>query len=303
MTHFLYCPFTGLGLHNGYRGDEWLKNRIKIFKQFVVPSLLNQTNRNFILWISWRPEEENNLIVNEFRVYLALEELNVVHTFNGLCFWDDKYPDAVAASRLTIALTETLPQLRQYVNSEWVYMTIQPSDDMYLKDAIADIQDPLAFELSNLKTREVLYFNKGYIFRYATRELAEYNPETFPPFYTIKFTAKTFLDPEAHIKYTGPYKSHEYVKDYLNTGVYPKRYFIVGTHGENISTVFNHPYKGRSLIGDERNEILDQAGILDVPKLDVKKTGLRLYSRIILNKLPFQKQLRNLYHKCLIQPF
>ena len=36
FKHLIYCPFTGLGLYNGFRGNRWLKNRIKIFKEFVV---------------------------------------------------------------------------------------------------------------------------------------------------------------------------------------------------------------------------------------------------------------------------
>src|SRR3990167_2742486 len=52
FIHFFACPFTGLGLHAGFRGNVWLKNRIHIFEQFVLPSLLlNQTNTDFILWV------------------------------------------------------------------------------------------------------------------------------------------------------------------------------------------------------------------------------------------------------------
>ena len=73
FKHLLYVPFTGLGLYNGFRGNKWLKKRIQIFKQFVVPSLHAQINQNFIIWISWRPEEKNNHIVKEFYQYLRTE--------------------------------------------------------------------------------------------------------------------------------------------------------------------------------------------------------------------------------------
>ena len=78
--HLIYCPFTGLGLYNGFRGNRWLKNRIKIFKQYVVPSLLNQSNQNFILWVSWRPEERNNIIISTLFKYLnsTFEEGQVI---------------------------------------------------------------------------------------------------------------------------------------------------------------------------------------------------------------------------------
>ncbi len=70
IKHLMYVPFTGLGLYNGFRGNRWLKNRIEIFKQFVIPSLLNQTDQDFILWVSWRREEKNNPIIKEFKQYL-----------------------------------------------------------------------------------------------------------------------------------------------------------------------------------------------------------------------------------------
>ena len=71
MTHFLHVPWTGLGLYGGFRGNRWLKNRIQIFKQFVVPSLLAQTEQNFILWCAFRHEERDNPLVKELKKYLA----------------------------------------------------------------------------------------------------------------------------------------------------------------------------------------------------------------------------------------
>ena len=102
ITHFLYVPFSGLGLYGGYRGKRWLQNRIQVFKQFVVPSLLAQTSKNFSLWISWRHEDRYNPLVRELKEWLVLH-LNyfpVIFTYSGVCFWDDKYPDDIARTRL-----------------------------------------------------------------------------------------------------------------------------------------------------------------------------------------------------------
>ena len=35
--HLMYMPFSGLGLYNGFRGNRWLKNRIKICKLRIRP--------------------------------------------------------------------------------------------------------------------------------------------------------------------------------------------------------------------------------------------------------------------------
>lgn len=257
--HLMYCPFTGLGLYNGFRGNRWLKNRIKIFKQFVIPSLQAQTEKNFTLWISWRPEERFNTHVKELMRWLSRwSNLNVIHTFSGVCFYDDKYPPKQAQERLLTAIHGAMSELIDATEGEkgyeYVLMTIQPSDDCYHKNAVKGIQ--AVFRETKL---QAFGYEKGYIMNYQTKELAEWNPKTNPPFYTIKFPRPTFINPLEHARYTslkkdvGPHKagtplpSHEYVKDCLRYGTVPERGFLVGTHGENISTIFNHPYRGNSV--------------------------------------------------------
>ena len=291
IQHLLYVPFSGLGLYNGFRGDTWLKNRIKIFKQFVVPSLINQTKQEFIVWVSWRPEEKTNPLVQEFWQSLdGIRGMRFVFTYGGLCFWDDKLSDEDASKKLLDNLTQTLPELESYVDhADFVYMTIQPSDDMYVSNAMEEIQ-------SVLPITKAMGWEKGYIMNLGTKEIAEYNPETLPPFSTIIFPKETFLDPQKHYKFTKPYKSHEYVRWIEPFFTLPGRGFVVGTHGENISTVFDHPYKGKTLTGNERDAVLTSIRAYFTEPLEIKKRPLRLLARQILNKLPGEKRLRSLYH-------
>ena len=57
IAHLISVPFTGLGLHGGYRGDSWFKYRVEVFKKYTLPSLMNQTNKDFTIWLQFRPEE------------------------------------------------------------------------------------------------------------------------------------------------------------------------------------------------------------------------------------------------------
>lgn len=291
LVHLLYMPFSGLGLHNGFRGNTWLKNRIRIFKQFVLPSLLNQSKKEFILWVSWRPEEESNPIVQDFYKFLnQIRGMTIVFTYGGLCFWDDKYEDKEASKRLMKSLKLSLPELKSYVgDADYVYMTCQPSDDMYLYNAIETIQKhPFDYK--------AIGWEKGYIMNYATKQVAEYNPDTLPPFATIRFPASVFLDPQQHYEYTGPYKSHEYVKEVMDFEPLEGRGFVVGTHGENISTTFNHPYAGKVLSDTERDLILIGTGNYFSDPVVIKK-GFKLILRQILNILPFEEKIRSMYRK------
>lgn len=303
LKHFMYVPFTGLGLHGGYRGDVWLLNRIRVFKQFVVPSLLAQTNKDFTLLISWRKEDAYNPIVEDLVKWLSHMHLDVFHTFCGVMFWDDKYSDVEALQRLTETLENVLPKLESYcMNDSHVLMTIQPSDDLYLPNVVETTQKFFKKEWEDSwgNQRESHYqvfgYDKGYIINYATKEIAEYNPDTTPPFYSMLFPREIFLNPTAHLQWTGPYKSHEYVGEHMAEIRSPERAFVVGTHGENISTVFNHPYKGRTLSEDEKNDILHRTGIYFSDAVVIRRSG-RLVARAVLNRLPFQNIIRNSYYK------
>ena len=171
--HLMYCPFTGLGLYQGFRGNRWLKNRLHIFKQFVIPSLQAQTSKNFVLWISWRPEERTNPIVQEFQGYLKTTGIDVVHTFTGVCFWDDKYPPQEARERLLMAIHGAMHELVNVTtDTDWVLMTIQPSDDCYRKDAVEGIQKVF----DEIPELEACGFTKGYLMNNQTLEIAEWNP-------------------------------------------------------------------------------------------------------------------------------
>lgn len=255
VTHFIYVPFTGLGLYNGYRGDRWLKNRIQVFKQFVVPSIKRLWKDNMVLWVSWRVEEYSNPLVKQLELYLQYEGFRIQFTYHGICFWDDKYPDEEASYRLKDSLRNTVPYLRHLcAESDEIWMTIQPSDDIYLE-----------FPSGNEG------WSQGYIMNYATGEIAHYNPTTTPPFYTISFTKEQFLNPVLHYRHTGPYKSHEYVKDFLPMSYAGGRRFIVGTHGENISTGFDIPFRGMMLTPMESWSVREAAGIKCSGRLEIDR--------------------------------
>ena len=295
----MYVPWTGLGLYNGFRGNRWLKNRIKIFKQFVVPSLQAQTNKNFTLWCSWRAEERRNPYVQELVTYLnSIKEFKTVHTFHGICFYDDKYSKEEARKRLVMSIHGSIAELLDEIGeSLFVYMTIQPSDDCYSKNAVAGIQGVF----SRSPGLQAFGFTKGYIMNYLDKSIAEYNPNTNPPFYTIKFPREAFVDPLKHLDYTAlkkdvppyekgtPLPSHEYVKDCLKYGTADIRGFLVGTHSENISTTFVHPFKG----ADVGKEVLEEFGLENVERLKIKVSLKKWLMRRLPHKV--QRKLRYIF--------
>jgi hypothetical protein len=279
--HYMYCPVTGLGLYGGFRGNRWLRNRVTIFKQFVVPSLLAQSNKDFTLWMGFRPEERNNPHVIELKEWLDKQPLKNIFTYGGLCFWDDKYPDNVAKERLSMNLHLTIRDMFDDIGDvDYIYMSVQPSDDCYRYDAVDMMHQALASD-----TMQAFGFTKGYIMNYQTKEVSEYNPTTNPPFYTIKFPKDIFVDPQKHVSYA-PIKSHEYVANHLKYGVIDERGFLVGVHGENVSTFYNHPFKGKLV-----DNVLDKFGIRDTEPL---KLPISIRKKI-MRWLPYKVQRKLRY--------
>lgn len=280
VTHFLHVPWTGLGNFQGFRGDRWYRNRIKVFKQFVIPSLVAQTNRNFILWCAFRFQEKSNPLTWEIKSALEDAGIKNVFTFSGIAFLDDKYSDDIARSRLLDALHGSMGELINSMgDSETVYFTIQPSDDVYYSRAIESIHS--AFRDSNL---QAVGFRAGYVCDYKTLEVKEWNPTTNPPFFTIKFDREVFIDPLKHFKYAA-HKSHEDVPTKFRYGIMDGRGYLVGVHGENISTVFNHPFTGQVCY-----DVLESFGLKDVEPLKIP-TSIR---KKVFRRMPFkaQKKLR-----------
>jgi hypothetical protein len=248
-------------------------------------SLANQTNQDFVLWCSWRPEEKNNKYVRELIDYMdsIAVKFRTVHTFSGVCFWDDKYPDDIAYNRLLTSLHGAMgPLINVLGDADTVLMTIQPSDDCYASWMVDLVQKELRDP--NL---QAVGFKHGYIMDYIRGEVAQYNPSTNPPFFTIKFPRQKFIEPLAHAEYTGPYKSHEYVGDKLNYRQLNLRGFLVGTHSENISTVYSHPFRGEVV----DREILQEFGLSNAGPLEIR-TSIR---RAILRRLPYQAQRKIRY--------
>ncbi len=287
-TFLCYTPFTGLGLYGGFRGNRWLRNRIKIFRQFVIPSLLNQSNRDFIHWISWRTEERNNPYVKELENMLyQIPNYKFVFTYGGLCFWDDKYPDEEAYNRLYRSLQLSLPVLMEKIGPcDNVQMLLVPSDDCYEHETVANIKAVFSVQPD---TQAVTY-TKGYICNYYTKEIRQYDPKTNPPFFCIQFPRNIFFDPGKHIAYTGPYKSHEYIGEKLKMMYLAGRGFLVGTHGENVSTHFNHPY-GSPITADSHVSPLHAFGIAAADPLKLPHS-LRKW---IIRRLPHKWQKRFRY--------
>lgn len=257
FIHFLMIPFTGLGKPD-YRGDKWFAYRIEIFKKFTLQALLNQTEKDFIVWFCFRTEEQSNPLTKELYDYVSKTSLKFIFTYGGIPIWDDKYKYDNLLERLEIIL----PQLKGlYHGEKYILETCQPSDDFYHSDEVKEIQ---AMELGE---RKIFTHSKGYVFNNKTQRLANWNPTTInPPFYTIVYSAETFFDPRKHFDYMRFSKSHEDVIWIFDHIKMPDYRYCVLIHGNQISTTWYHPYREGGYSWQEGRDIMRKFGIeIDKP--------------------------------------
>ena len=118
-----------------------------------------------------------------------------------------------------------------------------------------------------------------------TLMIREWNPNTNPPFYTIKFDREIFIDPLKHVEYAA-HKSHEYVPDKFKYGKIEERGFIVGTHRSNISTTFDHPYSGPVC-----SNLLQDFGLEKVLPLNIRNS----VKAQLFHKLPYRPKRKFRY--------
>jgi len=236
-------PFTGLGLMNGYRGDNWFRRRIELFHKYTLQSLLKQTEQDFVIWLQFRPEEKDNPLIKTIKI-----PHRRIMTFNGICIWDDKKENSKQA--LLDSLTALLPELKEIVGKEDVKLINIASDDMYSDEVVASVKE------QPFKARTALTHQLGYVYSISDR-LAEWNPTTNPPFYTLMYPNEDFLNPEKHYKFLEGFRSHEDIVKVFNPIRMPDRRYCVLVHDTNISTIWEHPFRGQEIYNEtDKNKIL-----------------------------------------------
>ena len=289
MVHIIYIPFRGVGIMDDFRDDDWFTERVRLFVQYTLQSLKNQSSKNFVVWLSFRPQDSNNFLTHYLGAALKQAGIPYVQTFDGLMYWDDKFtlgawPLLMNAARvvrgclrtggwgklipmlrglfhnknttLVSRLTKSLETVKKVGECDWVLLTRLDSDDMLHRDAVKEIQQ------REPKFGAAYCYRNGYALNTQTGDLARYEPKTNPPFHTIAFPADVFFDAERHERYYGPFRSHEDIPKNFFAFYLPDGRYCVGVHseGDHISNTWKHPYRKEIIPVPEAAMILREFG-------------------------------------------
>ena len=187
-----------------------------------------------------------------------------------------------------------LPQLKASLDSREtrVYETCHSSDDML------DPRDMEEISRHEYKERKILIHKKGFIFDKQRQKVAEWNPIINPPFYTIMFPADIFFDPQKHYDYMRNSKSHEDVGRIFDPVKLPDYRYCVVVHGQNISTNWWHPFRGKVFSNQQARKIMAEFGITIEPSMKAEiRLMIRHYLARILIRTGFYKMLKWLKNK------
>lgn len=226
--------------HNWEGIDEsgWLEHRLELFKKYTLPSILNQTNRDFITWIWWRSEEEGEELIKEWEALLQSVGLDFVFTFH------------------TGEALENCNALKERVeNAEYLYVTRCDTDDLLHQDFMDLIQ------CHNAIPRRAILPDRGYVWDIRTDKFREHE-WTSPPFFTIIYPTSLFFDNEARSEYA-PYTQHGEVRTKMLSIVIRRRLYIHTIHDKNaLAQEIDHYAKGKKgIASEERGNILKQFGL------------------------------------------
>ena len=248
VKHVFLCPFTGKTPRGDTMTQEWFDKRADLFEKYTVSSLKKQTNKDFYVWVTFRPEDAENPTTT--RIIASLKGLKAIATFNGTMFTEDR---AIWHNEdLPERLAKTLPYVRTFLGAaDYIYETNLDSDDTVHRNFSKTIVETPPRE------RGAFFCKNGYAYNTSDR-LAAWNNPVSNQNYTIMFRADQYFNAEERLKYLDGFKSHEEVPQKFDAKEMLDGSYCTIIHGDNISTVWEHHFRGREIYSEhEKFSILN----------------------------------------------
>lgn len=203
FIHIIHSDFS----RNIGKDLKWFEYRLKIFENFTLRSLVNQTNDDFYYVMYLRkcfPEK----LVPQLKGVLMQSGLRY------LIIYYDKEND------LKKKITTSLP------NAKYIYDTRIDFDDLFHKDAVKEIQS------YKFKWRRALIYQKGFCYDCVNKRM-RYHFIDCPPFHTIMYPYEIYLNINTASEYRGTINGHDTVKAGMNSVILSPNKYIVLFHGKN----------------------------------------------------------------------
>ena len=241
MKNFNHIVFIRFDTVSSTVIKDWIEYRFKFFIDYTLKNLLNQTNKDFTLWIRF------NVLFKEYSSKLGdyLKEKGIKYIFTYTRFASESWTDK----------EENYKELREFfLSKEYVYYTRIDSDDLYDLTVIDEIQN------TEIKDYKALQYPKGYLYNLVNEKLYHYD-RIVNPFYTLICPSNIFIDRQIRVEYYDGFEENKiYDKSY--TKFLSDNKFVVLVHSfnatnENSVLSGSLYYIGAEIRGEEKNKILN----------------------------------------------
>jgi len=197
---------------------DWVKKRIELFNQFTLPSLLNQT-------------------FQDFRIFLICG--NKHETYTSKLKWNKRIELCYGkGEKGTITQDPGYPQpglkIEEFgkINTDYIAITRLDSDDMFHRDAMADVRDNIIMT----DERRCLIFKKYLLWNTVNHYLYPIHHKKSPPFITHIFPKAIYRNYDKFA--TQHFLNHRFAGGKLSETVeLPADRVCVVNHEGNISRI------------------------------------------------------------------
>ena len=228
-------PFTGKTPNSETQTQQWFDFRANVFEEYTLKSLMNQTDKDFLIWIQFKPSDKNNKATIKIRKALNKSKLEYVMTFNGPIMMEDKatWHNKDLIERATKSLKELEP-----IKEDYVVLVGLDSDDMVHAKFVEVLKEKTP------RKHGAYYMTKGFVYSMDGRLSEWENPESMS-IYAVVYPTDIFLDAKKHFEHQRGLNTHEQIPKLFDAEKLPDGLYCATIHGTNISTVWGHPFMGK----------------------------------------------------------
>lgn len=247
---YLLKPIKSKGWSDGgggFKGQDWFERRHKIFRELTLKSLANQTDKDFLIWLQFRPEEKNNPVTEKIENEIKKSGLKYILTFDGPIMMEDQ---ATWHNFNLIERAERSLKQLEPIDEDYVVEFSLDSDDMVHKRMVELLKS------KEMKEHGAFYMKKGFMYSVDGKMADWENPHSMS-LYAIVYPTDVFLDATQHFMHQNGLDSHEQIPKLFDAELLPDGMFCCPYHALNISTVWDHPFRKKEYFyQDEIEQIL-----------------------------------------------
>ena len=203
FIHIIHSDFT----RNVKKTHDWWVYRLKILENFIIQSLINQSNKEFCYVIYLKKCFPDDLVPVLRNI---LERSGLKYSI----IYYDKEGDI--ENRIK----------NDFGEAKYIYSTRIDTDDLFHKDVVKEIQE------YDFSWRRALIYQSGYCYDCVNKRM-RHHYMICPPFHTIMYPYEIYIDIKKEEEYRNSKGGHDRIIHDMNSVILSDNKYIVLFHNQN----------------------------------------------------------------------